>query len=117
MPYCSPSNVRYLVTTPLSDSEIADLIEESDAEIDRRLGMQEASNMLVRRISALVTAKVIRSTYPGSVAVGEYQESEGGTLTDWSTEIERIYRLLSKPKISAGQYGSFREDERYPEEG
>ncbi len=117
MPYCSPNNVRYLVTTPLSDSEIADLIEETDAEIDRRLGVQEATNKLVRRLSALITAKVIRSTYPGSVAVGEYQESEGGTLIDWSAEIERIYRLLSKPKISANRYGSIAEDERYPEEG
>ena len=115
MPYSQPANVRYLVETPLTDAEIAALIEESDAEIERRLGAQDPSSRLVRRLSALITARAIRSTYPGSVAVGEYREDGGGTLVDWAGEIDRIYRLLSKPRTSASRYGSIDEETRFPE--
>jgi len=115
MPYSQPANTRYLVETPLTDAEIATLIEESDTEIDRRLGAQDSSNMLVRRLSALITARTIRSTYPGSVAVGEYKEDDGGKLEDWAREIERIYRLLSKPKVEASKHRFIDEDQRYPE--
>ena len=115
MPYSQPANVRYLVETPLTDAEITTLIEESDAEITRRLGAQDPSNMLVRRLSALITARTIRSTHPGSVAVGEYKEENGGTLEDWAREIERIYRLLSKPKVEATRHRLIDEDTRYTE--
>jgi len=40
MPYCSASDIRLFVDTNLTDSEIGQLIEMSDAQIDRELGSQ-----------------------------------------------------------------------------
>jgi len=116
MPYSQPANVRYLVETPLTDAEIAALIEESDAEIDRRLGTQDPSSRLVRRLSALITARTIRSTHPGSVAVGEYREDAGDVLEVWEREIERIYRLYKGVSVKATEHRHIDESKRYPEE-
>jgi hypothetical protein len=115
MPYCSPKNVRILVQTPLSDSQIGTLIEESDAEIDSRIGPQAESSTLVRRLSSLITARMIRSSYPESVQVGEYAESDGGSIRNWSEEIDRLIKLLRRPKTKSSSYGSIDEGERFPE--
>ncbi len=115
MPYCSPANVRILITTSLSDSEISGLIDEADAEIDRRLGKQDASDLLIRKLSIVITAQLIRLTYPASVSVGEFQESEG-SIASWDAEITKLYRLLSRRKIAVRDYSAIDEPQRYPEE-
>ena len=104
MPYCSASDVRLLVETSLADAEIEAVIGMSDAEVDRRLGSQDASDELIRKLSALLTARAIKTRQPSSVAVGEYREDAGDVLEAWGREIERIYRLYRGVSVRASEY-------------
>jgi hypothetical protein len=93
MPYSTPDDVRVLVATELTDDQISDLIEASDAEIDKRVGAQSSSDPLVRKLSSLLTARTIRASQPVSSTVGEYREDVD--VDAWGREIEDAYRALS----------------------
>ncbi len=97
MPYSTHDDVRALVATELTDDQIDDLIEASDAEIDRRVGARSPTDPLARKLSGLLTARTIRASQPGGSAVGEYREEEG---EGWDEEIEAAYRALSSVSIS-----------------
>lgn len=90
MTYCEPSHVRLVIKTKLEDDDIQNIINWSDAEIDRRLGSQSATDLFIRKLSVLLTASTIKTRQPTSVALGEYRESHN-PLTVWSREIDRIF--------------------------
>ena len=115
MAYCSASDVRLIVSTSLTDAEISGIIAMSDAEIDRRLGSQDASDELIRKLSVLLTALSIKTRQPSSVAVGEYREEAGNILEFWEREIKRIYRLYRGVSVKASDYRVIEEEKRYPE--
>ncbi len=108
MPYASPSDVRLIVETTLSDEELSRIIEVCDAEIERRLGSVDASNPLVRRLSILLAARMIRLRDPKARAVGEFREEAGDVLKILEEEIERLFRLLSRAKVRGTKYGVIR---------
>lgn len=116
MAYCSASDVRLIIHTSLTDSDITSIIETSDAMIDRRLGVRSPSDKVVKKLSMLLTAKTIKARQPLSVAAGEYREDSGGVIEVWAQEIEGLYRLYRSPTIKASEYRHIDEDERYPEE-
>jgi len=115
MLYCTASDVRMIIHTSLTDTDIVAVIEMSDAEIDARIGTQTSGDKIVKKLSMLLTAHTIKTRQPQSQAIGEYREDAGDVLEVWEREIERIYRLLFKTKISASQYGSIDEKKRYSE--
>jgi len=115
--YCAASDVRKIVNTVLTDEDITGMIEMGDAEIDRRIGSQDASDKLVKKLSMLLTAHTIRTRQPKALAIGEYREDAGDVLGVWEREIERIYRLYKGVSVKATEYGHIDEDIRYPEEG
>jgi len=102
--YSEPSDVRRLIETALSDDEIAEIIELCDAEIDRRIGPQNPSDPLIRRLSSLLAARTIKLREPKARAIGEYREESGDVLDIWGREIERIYRLYEAFKFSSTSY-------------
>ena len=110
MPYCTASDVRLIVETSLSDSEIESLIEMSDAEIDGRIGSQSPSDKLAKKLSALITAHAVKTRQPQAVTIGEYREETGNILEVWEREIERIYRLKGTPTIKGSEYGCIDEE-------
>ncbi len=112
MPYCTAADVRVMVDTALSDGEITGIIETSDAEIDRRIGVQSDSDKLVKKLSMLVTAHAIRTRQPQTQVIGEYREDAGDVLRVWEREIERIYRLYRVPSVKASEYEKIDESER-----
>lgn len=112
MPYCTAADVRTIVDTPLADGEISDLIETSDAEIDRWIGVQSGFDKLVKKLSMLLTAHAIRSSQSQTQAVGEYREDAGDILEVWEREIERIYRLYRVSRVKASEYEEISESER-----
>ncbi|HUV53890.1 MAG TPA: hypothetical protein VMW03_01650 [Candidatus Krumholzibacteriaceae bacterium] len=116
MAYCTASDVRRIIHTSLTDSEITSIIEMSDAQIDKRLGAQSPSDKVVKKLSMLLTAKTIKGRQPRSVAAGEYREDSGDILEVWTQEIEGLFRLYKSPTIKASEYRHIDEDERYPEE-
>jgi hypothetical protein len=113
--YCTASDVRLIVSTSLTDAEISAIIAMSDAEIDRRLGSQDASDELIKKLSVLLTAHSIRTRQPRSVAIGEYREDAGDILEVWEREIERIYRLYRIFSVKASDYRVIDEEKRHPE--
>ncbi len=115
MPYCTESDVRLIVNTALTDEEIAAVIETSDAEIDRRIGAQEPSDKLIKKLSMLLSAHTIKTRQPQSQAIGEYREEAEDVLGVWEREIERIFRLHSSVSVSSSEYGHIDEKKRYPE--
>jgi hypothetical protein len=105
VPYSTPADVRALVATELTDDQLTDLIEASDAEIDKRVGAQSSTDPLARKLSSLLTARTIRASQPGGSAVGEYREEEG---EGWDGEIEAAYRALTSVSLSRRRHTHWR---------
>ena len=110
--YCSALDVRSIIHTGLSDSEIETIIELSDAEIDKRLGPRDPSDKLIRKLSMLLTTQTVKLRQPGSVAVGEYSESGEGLDEVLVREIDGIWRLYHGVAVSSSSYSVINEDER-----
>ena len=115
MAYCTASDVRLIVNTTLTDPDITGIIEMSDAEIDRRIGAQDTSDKLIKKLSMLITAYTIKTRQPRSQAIGEYREDAGDVLKVWEGEIERIFRLYKGASVKASEYRHIDESKRYPE--
>ena len=77
MPYSTPTDVRLIVDTTLTDTQITAIIQMSDTQIDARIGSQSTPGELVKKLSALLTAHAIKTRQPQSLAVGEYKEDTG----------------------------------------
>lgn len=116
MAYCIASDVRLIIHTSLSDSEITSIIETSDAQIDKRIGTQSSSDKAVKKLSMLITARTIKARQPRSMAAGEYREDAGDIMETWAAEIEGLFRLYGSPTFKASEYRHIDEDERYPAE-
>ena len=116
MAYCTASDVRLVVQTGLSDTDIESIIAISDAQIDRTLGAQSTTDKAVKKLSMLLTARSIKQRQPDTVAVGEYSESTGDVSEAWSREIAELFRLYKPPSFTASEYRHIDEDIRYPEE-
>ena len=112
MVYSTADDVKRIVQTNLTDPDIVKLIEESDAWIDKTLGAQSETDKLIRRLSMLKTAIVIRTRDPSSFSIGEYSEKEGrrSAAETWKEEIKEIVGLY----LSPGSYekaSSYKTDE------
>jgi hypothetical protein len=114
--YCTEEDVRMIVETSLDDNQIMEIIEMSDAEIDRRIGAQSTSDRLVKKLSILITAHTVKTRQPRSQATGEYREDAGDVLEVWEREVEGIYRLYRGVSIEGSEYRHIDEDRRYPSE-
>ena len=116
MTYCTASDVRIIINTKLTDEQIISIIETSDAQIDKRIGAQDASEKLIKKLSMLLTVHTIKSRYPQSQALGEYREASDNILEVWEKEIEHIYRLYKGVSVRATEYRHIDELKRYPED-
>lgn len=115
MAYCTASDVRLIINTTLTDDQITSIIEMIDAEIDRLIGEQSASDKLIKKLSMLMTARTIKTRQPQAQAIGEYREDAGGVLQVWEREIERIFRLYEGVSVEASKYRHIDESKRYTE--
>jgi len=104
MPYCTTSDVRIIVNTKITDEQIMSIIETSGAHIDKRIGTQDASDKLIKKLSMLLTAHTIKSRYPQNQALSEYREASENILEVWEKEIERIFRLYKALSIKTTEY-------------
>jgi len=89
MGYCTPSDVRAIIETTLTDEEIESIIETSDAYIEKLIGPQSTTDKLIKRLSILLTARLIKTRDPNSRAIGEYKETHN-PIKVWNREIEEI---------------------------
>jgi hypothetical protein len=116
VPYSTATEVRRIIHTGLTDTDIAAIIEICDAQIDRRLGVQSTSDKVIKKLSMLLTARTIKGRQPGSVAVGEYREAQGDLMQLWGKEIDELYRLYETPIFASSDYRHIDGDTSYPEE-
>jgi len=107
--------VRLVIETALTDQEIEGIVEMSDAEIDGRIGSQSGSDMLVKKLSVLLTARSIKTRQPQAQAIGEYREESGGVFEAWGEEIERMFKLKKTARVTGSEYWHIDEKKRYPE--
>jgi len=113
--YCTPSDVRLLVSTTLENEDISRLIEQSSAEIERRIGTQSTSDQVLEKLCALITAYTIRIQHPQSETLGERRADRGRNLDRWAKEIERLCNMYkSSFKVRSSGYQKIDEDARYP---
>ncbi len=115
MVYCTALDVRQIIHTSLSDSEITSIIALSDAEINKTLGSQSESDELIKKLSMVISAKTIKGRQPQSSAAGEYKEDSGNIHEVWETTIDRIYTLYRTVHIVSSKYQHIDEDARYTE--
>jgi len=113
--YCVASDIRAILSTTLTDSQITSIIEESDAWIDRVLGVQSATDKLIRKLSKLLTAREIKTQQPTSISLGEYGEKHEPDQV-WAEEIDRITRLYRSGKVVSTPYEHIDENDRYQED-
>ena len=114
MPYSTPTDVRLIIDTTLTDTQITTIIQMSDTQIDTRIGTQTTPDPLIKKLSTLHTAHTIKTRQPHSLAVGEYREDTGDVLGVWEQEIERIYKLHAYVSVKASDYAHINDDIRYP---
>ena len=57
------------------------------------------------RASKLLTAHIIKTKHPRSVAISEFREDVGNVLEVWEREIERIYRFYRSVSVKSSDYG------------
>jgi len=114
MPYSTPPDVRLIIDTTLTDTQITTIIEMSDTQIDTRIGPQTTPDELIKKLSTLLTAHTIKTRQPQTLTVGEYKEDTGDTLKAWEQEITRIYKLHENVSIKTSDYAHINDDERYP---
>ena len=100
MPYSTPTDIRAIIHTALTDTEITELITQSDAEIDKRIGVP-SSDPLITKLSALITARTIRHRQPSSTTIGDYRQE---TSDDLSSEINSIFKLYQSSHIKSSSY-------------
>lgn len=112
--YCTPSDVRLLIYTTLEDVDISRLIEQSSAEIDKRIGAQSTSDQVVEKLCAFITAYAIKIQRPQSEVLGVRRIDMGKTLDLWTREIERLYKMFKTSSIKSSDYQKINEESRYP---
>lgn len=86
MPYSTASDAGTIIETALSDDQITNIIETSNADIDRRIGSQDASDRLIKKLSMLLTAYTIKNKQPRSQVIDEYSKDTGDILDVWGRE-------------------------------
>lgn len=95
MGYCTASDVRLLIKTDLSDADIDKIIEINSAVIDKKIGVQSASDQVIKKLCMLLSAIDIRRRDPESFALGEYRVvTNVGQV--WQREADRIFNLYRK---------------------
>lgn len=93
MTYSLPSDVRLIIKTELSDSDVQKIIDWNDALIDKKLGAQSTSDEVIKKLSVLLTAIDVKTRDPDSFALGEYRIITTGVNRVWQREVREILHL------------------------
>lgn len=80
MAYCTSDQVRAIVDSDVTDAEITELIDETDALLDERLDTGSMGATLLRMLSRLYTAWRVMLKDPNARSLGEYSEDRSTTL-------------------------------------
>ena len=95
--YAHPSDVRLLVNTQKTETDLEKLIARASARVDNLLGAQTAGDELVKDLVSLMVAVRIRQVDPSSYSIsGGYSETARDPTAEWKKEIENIITEISE---------------------
>jgi len=114
MVYSDSDAVLRVINTALDPDDITELIKGSDAWIDKLLGAQSESDELIKKLSYLKTALVIKGRQPSTTGAGMYREVHD-PVAEWNKEIDEIISLYSGGSaiVVGSAYQFIDEDGRY----
>lgn len=115
MAYCEWTDVTDIITTTLDEDQINNIISESDAEIDYRIGTQTTGDKMIQKLSKLMSAIQVKTQQPTSMGAGQYRELHN-PVPVWAAEIEKLFKLKKKGKMTVTSYQHIDEDTRYTED-
>jgi len=88
--YSTSAQVRAIVDTDITDSEITELIEETDAWMDLKLDTGSLNTTMLRLISRTWTALRCMLKDPNSQALGEYREDREFALKKLNSMVDEM---------------------------
>ena len=102
-PYCTALQVRAICDTDITDPEITELIEETDAFMDFTMDTGSIPVFVLRLISR--TMSVIRCFLkdPSARSLGDYEEDRGAALKKLNEELD--WYIMGASGGSAFRYG------------
>jgi len=86
--YSTEDQVRAICDTDITDDEITELIEETDAMMDRTLDTAALGAIMCRLISRTWTAYRCMLKDPDAQALGEYSHDRGEALKALKEELD-----------------------------
>lgn len=90
MPYCTSAQVRAIVDSDVTDDEITELIEESDAWLDIKLVTASLGTIFLRMLSRTLTSVRVMLKDPNSQKLGEYSEDREAALLKLNAMLDEM---------------------------
>lgn len=111
MSNCSPSDVRLIINTGLTDTQIETLITLADAEIEAR-GFTSAkwTSDLKKKLSMLLTAELVALNDVMSRGINEYQAVKPGNSQIWRQMAEKLIQAVQDQYVKATGYSEIDDD-------
>lgn len=106
MAFCTPSDVRTIVQTDLTDEDIQALIDTNDAVIRKITGISSPSGddaLIFKDISMHLTAIQIKNRDPHAIAIGSYRETHY-PIPVWQGRVQELLRLYKSSVVVATEY-------------
>lgn len=89
-PYCTYHHVRAICDTDITDADITELIEETDALMDANLQTGSINTTILRAISRTWTAIRCMLKDPASMGLGELTYDYEYTLEKLNKELDKL---------------------------
>lgn len=95
MPYSTYKDVRAIVDTDVTNTEITSLIDDTDAYMDAKLDTGSLNNIIKRMISRTYTAYVCMRKDPNARSLGGYSENRAMTLKMMREDIDDLFTSVA----------------------
>lgn len=93
MAYSTPAQVRAICDTDITDAELLELIQETDAFMDLKLNTGSINATVLRGISRRWTAITCFLKDPDAMSLGELRYDRGAALKKLNKELDDLMKL------------------------
>lgn len=93
MTYCTAADVTAIVDTDMTDPEIVDLINRTDARIKMSVDYGSLDALFLEDLSSTWTAYRVMLKDPAARRLGEYSENRSDTMKNLMQEIKDMLTL------------------------
>jgi hypothetical protein len=93
MSFCTIADVRAIIDTDITDSEISQLIDETGAIMSARIDTGSINTLILRAINRTWTAYRCFLKDPDATALGEYREERAENMKLLKEQIDELIRI------------------------